>query len=447
MKRARTDVVGYRDLYVPGPRDVMTVARALKARGLADVHLVYLDHDTEEVRIAAGALARVTVSSEHVTVTSAALGVDEARPARDPFVQVGEALERLPLARWTAYGYLAFDLARFYYPYAKAIAQPLLSLIIPETEIRLTRHGASILTSRGVKAVAEAVQSTGGQEPSLPRPAALMPTPADREAYEARVAAAIDAIKRGELRKAILSRRLKIDGRLDALATYRAALEGNHAARSYCFELGEVKGVGFSPELFLEADAEGRVVTNPLAGTRPRGDSVKDDAALREELFDDPKEVKEHALSILLAQEELRGVCEPTTVRVHDFMEVKRFRCVQHLSSRVGGVLDGRRTTWDAIKVLFPGITVSGIDKAAALRIIDGHEDEPRGVYGGAVGWIGSEGQADLAIAIRSVYEYAGVVCINAGAGVVAESSPDREYLESAHKMNTMISRVALQGS
>ena len=239
---------------------------------------------------------------------------------------------------------------------------------------------------------------------------------------------------------------MHLPGPLDLLGTYASSSMVNNAHRSYCFRLGDVGGVGFSPEILMEANGRGRVATNPLAGTRPRGADEARDAEIRGELFTDPKEVKEHALSVLLAQEEIASVCDPASVRVHDFMEVKKFRCVQHLSSRVSGKLAPGRTLWDALRVLFPGVTVSGIPKAPALRWISESEAEPRGIYAGAVGYVDERGRADLAIAIRSAFQYGRTVHLNAGAGIVAESKPDFEYIESVNKMNTMLSQIVLAG-
>jgi len=137
-------------------------------------------------------------------------------------------------------------------------------------------------------------------------------------------------------------------------------------------------------------------------------------------------------------------LCLSETVRIFDFMEVKQYRCVQHLSSRVGGQLAPGNTLWDALRVLFPGITVSGLDKARALEWIDRLESGPRGLYAGGIGWINSSGMADLAIAIRSVYQYDQDVYLNAGAGIVAESVPANEYVESVNKMNTMANNLVL---
>ena len=195
----------------------------------------------------------------------------------------------------------------------------------------------------------------------------------------------------------------------------------------------------------MEVDQGRTVVTNPLAATRPRGQNGEADRRLENELFTDAKEVKEHALSIWHAQTELDSVCVPGTVQIFNFMEVKKYRCVQHLSSRVGGQLKPGNTLWDALKVLFPGVTVTGINKPQALDWINRLENEARGVYAGGIGWVDSNGLADLAIAIRSVYQYGDTICLNAGAGIVAESNTQNEYIESVNKMNTMLTNLVLK--
>jgi len=275
-------------------------------------------------------------------------------------------------------------------------------------------------------------------------PVSLTEDFADCENYSHRIERLIEAIQNNELHKAIISRSKKLIGDLDVLGTYAVGAKANNSARSYCLTIGNVRAVGFSPEILMQVSKDGFVVTNPLAATRPRGQSSEEDVRFNDELFTDAKEVKEHALSIWLAQSEMSSFCLPETVRVFDFMEVKKYRCVQHLSSRAGGQLKPGNTLWDALKVLFPGITVSGIDKQTALDWIDRLEDEPRGIYAGGIGWVDSNGESDLAIAIRSVYQYGHEIYLNAGAGIVAESVPRNEYIESVNKMNTMLTNLVL---
>ncbi len=432
--------MSYESAFVPGRRSPQAVLRALVEAGLGED--IFLYEGEGEARIAAGRLARVLVLGDEVWLETAD-GARRGEPARDPFKQAERLLADLHVPDWTAYGYVAFDLARYYSPYERAFERPLLQLVVPAMEMRFEQGGVHVRAAQGLTRIRGIIGSSGETTAASPSP--LHADLSDRGVYEGKVKTVIEAIQRGELQKVILSRRVDVAGRLDLLGTYAAAASVNSAARSYCFQFGDVAGVGFSPELLLRSDRDGNVMTNPLAGTRPRGRSSEEDERLRGELFTDAKEVKEHALSILVAQDEIGSVCRKDSVRVHDFMEVKRYRCVQHLSSRVSGSLAPGNTAWDALRAVFPGVTVSGIDKPTAMRWISRLETEPRGIYGGAVGWIDSRGVADLAIAIRSVYDCAGRVSLRAGAGIVGESVAEREFDESAGKMSTMMSQLVLR--
>jgi salicylate synthetase len=426
----------------PEPRDI---AEELARAGVLRDYLLY--ERQGEARIACDCLARVTVSADSIRLERES-GETRSEPADDPFKQVESFLGSLPLSHWTAYGYVGFDVSKFYFQYPRTIAGPLLQFIIPRFEVRITAESVTVLAVDGpgadidLETIADLIAHPGRSTSPTPTPPVLEFE--DRRDYCSKVEALTRAIRDGVLQKAILSRCVRVPGSMDILATYASSSLVNNAHRSYCFRLGDMGGVGFSPEILLEARGRGRIATNPLAGTRPRGADPSEDASIRGELFTDPKEVKEHALSVLLAQEEIGSVCAPDSVRVHDFMEVKKFRCVQHLSSRVAGTLRPECTLWDALRVLFPGVTVSGIPKAPALRWISELESEPRGIYAGAVGWVDGRGRADLAIAIRSAFQYGDTLHLNAGAGIVAESVPEREYVESVNKMNTMLSQIVM---
>ncbi len=438
MYQLKTDLVAYHEIFLPGQKDALLILQNLLAAQIISDYVMYQDGD--EVRIAGNALAQVTVTSD--TVEMNYLGQKQLKAVRDPLKQVELMLAELPVENWTAYGYVSFDVSQFYYPYSKSIEQPIVQFMVPETEIYSTPRGVYIRSLKSPEKVQKALSADSKLADYVATPPVV--DFADSEHYQSRVSELVSAIQGGELQKAIVSRSVKVKGDMDVLGTYSLGAKSNNAARSYCMKIGDVSAVGFSPEIFMESSADGFVVTNPLAGTRPRDSDLKADAELHNELFTDAKEVKEHALSILLAQEEIASVCVPETVQIFDFMEVKKYRTVQHLSSRVGGQLRSDKTLWDAMKVLFPGITVSGINKRSALEWIDRLEDEPRGIYAGAIGWVNSKGESDLAIAIRSVYQYGNSVHLNAGAGIIAESVPEKEYVESVNKMNTMLSNLVM---
>ncbi|MGI0485829.1 anthranilate synthase component I family protein [Pantanalinema rosaneae CENA516] len=439
MYQIATSPLVYHELFVPIQKDPQCILQNLLEMGLFSSYMLY--RSEQGTRIAGNALGRITVSVETVRVDC--LGATQSYPIADPLKQVESALATLPIEDWTAYGYVSFDVARFYYPYTKAMPQPLLHLFIPETELHITAKGIRIRSVKSLPKILEAL--------SLDRPLReYTATPpvvdfSDRDYYQTQVQHLIQAIQAGDLHKAILSRSVTLPGEMDVLGTYCLGANSNPTVRSYCFQLDDVAAVGFSPEILMTVDAERFVITNPLAGTRPRSDNPEQDQQWHHELFTDAKEVKEHALSIWLAQAEMSTFCVPDTVRVFDFMQVKPYRCVQHLSSRVGGELQPGKTLWDALKVLLPGITVSGIDKQQALTWIDRLETSPRGIYAGGIGWINQQGIADFAIAIRSAYQYGDSIHFNAGAGIVAESIPHNEYLESVNKMNTMLTNLVLK--
>lgn len=431
--------IQYRETFVPGQREAIIVLNNLLETGLFNKYVLYEGKD--EVRIAGGELAKVIVTQDKILLDGA--GKSTFQPVSDPFKQVEILLNSLPIEEWTAYGYTAFDLARFYSSYSKISRQPLCYFLIPETELHFTKLGVRIKTTQSLDLVRK--QLFIDTQLSDYQAANFNLNGNDRENYQNSISSLIEAIKKARLHKAIIARSLGFDGELDILGTYILAGKTNNSARSYCLNLGDIGAVGFSPETLMEVDRDGFVITNPLAGTRPRGVSIEEDIKFNNELFTDAKEVKEHALSVWLAQDEIASVCVPETVKILNFMEVKQYRCVQHLSSRVGGQLKANNTLWDALKVLFPGITVSGINKEKALEWIDRLEEEPRGIYAGGIGWVNSQGEADIAIAIRSVFQYGNRIQLNAGAGIVAESVPQNEYIESVNKMNTMLNNLVLK--
>jgi len=431
-----------RELCLPArPAPHLMAATLTRSGALRDDFFLYCGRD--EARLAGDWLASVTVWSDRVTLEQDGRVV-VSEPARDPLAQVGRLLDSVRQTTWTAYGYLAFDLARAYFPYRWARDEPLLRLCIPRVEIAWKGNRVQVRAAADPDRIMGLLAGAGDGAGFIPVPTPLAIAPTDRDSFCQRVEELRTAIRAGHLEKAILSRRYCVPGHLDLLQTYAAGASVNRAPRSFCFRLGSVGAVGFSPEILLKSNGRGRVVTNPLAATRGRGATAEEDSRLRAELFRDPKEVKEHAMSVLLAQEELASVCRPESVHVTGFMAVKKFRCVQHLSSHVRGQLVPGRNAWDAIRAVFPGVTVSGIPKPEALHWIGALEGEPRGVYGGAVGWVDQAGRLDLAIALRTVFQYGDTFQLAAGAGILAESQPEREYAESVLKMNTMASQLVL---
>jgi salicylate synthetase len=427
----------YHEQVIPGTYDPHRVLYRLRDQGILSDYLLY--DEGSQVRVACNAFARMVVTEREIICTIQ--GSTTRTPAIDPFTQIPPLLAGLA-GEWRGFAFISFDICRFQYPYTKRPLAPLLEMIIPESEMIFTKDHLQLRSIDSSERYLQALDVPGEARATVQAPFSI--PPGDKHLYQERVCALQDGIRAARLQKAILSRCIKIPGQIDVLATHQAGAMRNPAVRSYAGTIGGTRAVGFSPEILMHSTAAGRVLTNPLAGTRPRGVCEADDARLHRELFTDAKEVKEHALSILLAQQEIASVCQESSVRIHDFMAVKPYRTVQHLSSRVSGMLRSGLTAWDALKVLFPGITVSGIDKRNAIEWIDCLEDEARGLYAGAIGWIDSSGASDLAIAIRSAYQYGEHIHLNAGAGIVAESDPEHEFIESCNKMATMSSIIML---
>jgi anthranilate synthase component 1 len=269
-----------------------------------------------------------------------------------------------------------------------------------------------------------------------------------RSDYEAAVEAGKEAIRDGEVFQVVLSQRLDLDCPASPLDVYRALRTINPSPYMYCFQLVDAAGkefavVGSSPETLVKVD-DGRVLTFPIAGSRPRGADPAADAALAEELLADPKERAEHIMLVDLSRNDLVKVCAPGSVEVTDFMAVSRFSHIMHLCSTVTGRLREGSTAVGTLRATFPAGTLSGAPKPRAIALIDELEPASRGIYGGCVGYFDLSGNMDMAIAIRTALIRDGRASVQAGAGIVADSVPATEYLESRDKAAAAVRAVQL---
>ncbi len=265
-----------------------------------------------------------------------------------------------------------------------------------------------------------------------------------RDAYEAAVRSAKDAIAAGEAIQVVLARRQTValparrDGRpVDGIGLYRSLRKVNPSPYLFFVRTPSFEVVGASPELLLQVEGD-RLTTHPIAGTRPRGADAKEDELLAEQLQADPKERAEHVMLVDLGRNDLGRVARPGTVRVSKYMEVERYSHVLHLVSHVEAKLAPGLDALDALRSVFPAGTLSGAPKVRAMQLIAAAEGERRGLYGGAVGYLGYDGNLDTAIAIRSAVLRGGVAHVHAGAGIVAASDPAREFEETEHKAAAM---------
>ena len=263
-----------------------------------------------------------------------------------------------------------------------------------------------------------------------------------REAYEDSVAKAKEHVLDGDVYQAVLSRTRELDGQVDALGLYESLREVNPSPYMYLLGHDDLDVVGASPETLVSVRGD-EVVANPIAGTIERGDSPVEDRALAGELLADAKERAEHTMLVDLARNDVRRVSESGSVRVEEFMNVLKYSHVQHIESTVTGELAADCDAFDATRASFPAGTLSGAPKIRAMEVVDALEDDPRGVYGGGVGYYSWTGDADVAIVIRTATvedegDYDRVTG-RAGAGIVADSDPASEYDETEQKMQGVL--------
>jgi salicylate synthetase len=345
------------------------------------------------------------------------------------------------------YGWAAFELAHLLHGDPAVVGtEPLLSFLVPCVEVALSPGKAEL---RAVDEAWAAKVTALLQGPDDADAAMITPAATDAErliasgasAYRHAVARSVADIHAGLLEKAVLSRVVALPegDEPDFAASYLAGRRANTPARSFLLDLGGRRAAGFSPETIVEVKADGRIRTQPLAGTRALGTGPAENDRLREELRTDPKEVHEHAISVRLACEEMETICRPGSVVIEEFMTVKARGSVQHLASRVAGRLREDLGPWSAFAALFPAVTVTGVPKSAALAALNRHEPEPRGLYGGAVFRAGTDGSLDAALVLRTLFAHGNRTWLRAGAGVMGQSIPEREYEETCEKLRSVV--------
>ncbi len=257
------------------------------------------------------------------------------------------------------------------------------------------------------------------------------------EDYCDSVAKAKVHIKDGDIFQVVLARSARVGLKSSPVDLYRKLRSINPSPYTYLFEFGGISIVGASPET-LFSTYNRNLVVNPIAGTCPRGKTKEEDESLASKMLSDEKERAEHVMLVDLGRNDVRAVCKSGTVKVEDFMSVLKYSHVQHIETTVIGEMREECDQFDAARSIFPAGTLSGAPKLRAMEIIDYLEPESRGIYGGGVGYFSVDGSSDFAIAIRSVLVQDGVATVQAGAGIVADSDPMREYMETERKMAPM---------
>ncbi|MFC6338653.1 salicylate synthase [Pseudomonas karstica] len=433
---------------MPISADPQALAAALAGHYLPQDLTLY-EHQGEW-SLGIGSIAQVRLSGTTVQLNVA--GQCWSWPADDIPLALEKAAQALPFELWRAYGTATFELARRFHQLADMPStRPLLQLDIPPLEIRVREGSALIraLQPAALNAAQSRVQELDAEcartlDQSLPRVAQVDIAHHDAARYCRQVESAVAQISRGDYQKIILSRKVPLEGRVDLVASYRAGRLANTPARSFIHHKGGFSCVGFSPETVVEVSAGGAVSTQPLAGTRALGRDADEEARLRQSLYQDPKEIAEHAVSVKLAFEELQPICEPQGLGVSEFMDISRRGSVQHLSSRLKGRLKPGCNAWHAFAALFPAVTASGIPKREAIAAIAEHEGGSRDLYSGCVMIADSDGSLDAALVLRSLFEDHGQAWVQAGAGIVSLSLPERELEETREKLASIAPHVRL---
>ena len=265
----------------------------------------------------------------------------------------------------------------------------------------------------------------------------------DRRSYCEAVRKAKHYIVEGDIFQVVLSRRINLSYSGDLFPVYRALRTINPSPYLYFLEFGDTTLIGSSPEVLVKVE-DRCIEVFPIAGTRRRGETEAEDCALEQELLQDTKELAEHVMLVDLGRNDVGRISEFNSVSVPVFNRIERYSHVMHIVSEVRGTLKSDATALDALRACFPAGTVSGAPKIRAMEIISELESHNRGIYAGGVGYLGFNGALDTCIAIRTIVAHRGIISIQAGAGIVADSVPDKEYEETVNKAGALLAAIKL---
>lgn len=403
------------------------------------------------------------------------LGVDpyavvEAKPGEPPLAKVRAALRARPFAaapelpplQGGAIGYLAYDAVRAFVPrvaLTPATGTPASAFLLTDTLLVMdhVRQTALVIRVTGVEAGETAADAYARAQreiaavyarllsaESVARLARTAPAPAPRrlspfrpempeEAFEAIVGKCKAAIRAGEVIQIVPSQTFTAETDIPPLALYRALRMVNPSPYNFFLRVGGKTLIGSSPEELVKL--RGRTAsTAPIAGTRPRGATPETDRILEAELLADPKERAEHVMLVDLGRNDLGRVSKTGSVAVDAFAHVERYSHVMHLVSHVTGELAPGKDAFDLLEAAFPAGTLTGAPKVRAMELLAAFETSPRGLYGGAAGFFSNTGDMNFAIIIRTMLLEKGVLTMRAGAGIVADSDPAKEYQETINK-------------
>ncbi|GAA1791982.1 anthranilate synthase component I [Planosporangium flavigriseum] len=366
-------------------------------------------------------------------------------------------------------GFISYDMVRRFERLPELaeddLGQPALGMMLATDLVALDHFaGAAVLIANAVlpvdpsdddlkAAYHQAIGRLDAMTTALSRPTPPMVSTVDRAdvagvtsrtapgEYPKAVEVAKEAIRAGECFQIVLAQRFERPTDADPLDVYRVLRTSNPSPYMYLLRFDDFDIVGSSPEVHVKVTGR-RAMLHPIAGTRWRGATPAEDAALAAQLLADPKERSEHVMLVDLARNDLGRVCKPGTVEVPEFATVERYSHVMHIVSTVVGELADRYSAFDTLAATFPAGTLSGAPKVRAMEIIEELEPVRRGVYGGVVGYFGFGGDMDTAIAIRTALFRDGMAYVSAGAGIVADSNPEAEETETRNKAAAVLAAI-----
>ena len=376
-------------------------------------------------------------------------------------------IEGLPRFYGGAVGYLGYDVVRYFEKLPDVTAD---DLNLPDTHFIITRlvlifdhvkHKVKIVVNtepgsdptgayrNALERITAVKKLIGGPAAAIgSRPSAVVPanfvSNMTRQEFMSMVEKGKEYIKAGDIFQVVLSQRLKLPLQAEPFDIYRNLRTVNPAPYLYYLNFGGTVIIGSSPEMLIRVE-DGIVQTCPIAGTRPRGRNEAEDAAFERELLADEKEKAEHLMLVDLGRNDLGRVCDYGTIEVKDFMQVEYYSHVMHMVSIVRGQMAQGKTSYDALRACFPAGTVSGAPKVRAMEIIEELEPARRGIYAGAIGYFGFTGNMDTCITIRTILVHDGMTYVQAGAGIVADSDPGREYEETVNKARALLETLMLK--
>ncbi len=419
---------------------------------------------------ATGSKVTVTENGQAKEFTAAGDPLDDLRELMARYTFGGALPDDGPWFYGGAVGYLGYDMVRFFEPTippppGNSLGLPDMLFMVASTlmvfdhRVRKLRvltnaiignEGADVAYDQAVAKVSEICER-------LNHPVNLQAIPiatdvpdkkstsnTTREEYLETVSRVKEYIRAGDIFQIVPSQRFETDYTGEALTLYRSLRFVNPSPYMFCLEFGgRFSIVGSSPEVHVRA-IDDKVEIRPIAGTRPRGKTEAEDQAMEEDLLADPKERAEHIMLVDLARNDVGRIAEFDSVEVTDLMVVERYSHVMHIVSNVVGKLSPGRDAYDVMRATFPAGTVSGSPKIRAMQIINEVEKSKRGVYAGAVGYFGFDGNLDSCITLRTVVLVDGKAYVQAGGGVVADSTPEGEYQETVNKAMGMMKAISL---